>query len=104
MLMGLFQKIKDFFFPPKEICLTVQGYYYLKYVKKIVDGVWKESDYIEHYENALEDFQKKLHFDDGSLASREDAAEVFMDMMAELNVVPCEELVEMGVNSFEQIW
>ena len=101
--MGLFQKIKDFFFLPEENYLTVQGYYYLKYVKKIVDGVWKESDYIEHYENALEDFRKKLHFDDGSLASREDAAEMFIKMMTEFNVVPCEELVEMGINSLEQI-
>lgn len=102
--MGLFQKIKDFFFPPKKFYLTIQGYYYLKYVKKIVDGTLKEPDYIEHYENTLEGLRKELHHADGAPVSREDAAEMFVDMMAELNIVPCKELVEMGINNFEQIW
>lgn len=102
--MGLFQKIKDFFFPTPKFYLTIQGYYFLKYIKKIVDGSWKEeSDYIEDYENTLENIRKELCLDDGSSASREEAAEAFITMVAQLEVIPCEELIEIGINSFEQI-
>ena len=75
----------------------------LKYCKKIADRLWEEKDFNEAYEISLEDFRQHLRFDDGSLASREDAAEVFVEMMSELNLVFCEELTEMGINSFEQI-
>lgn len=101
--MGLFAKLKNLFYRKKETILSVRGYYMLKYCKKIADKLWEEKDFNEAYEISLEDFRQHLRFDDGSMASREDAAEVFVEMMSELNLVFCEELTEMGINSFEQI-
>ena len=100
--MGLFQKIKELFAPKEEgQILSVKGYYMIKYCQKIANKTWQEKDYNESYENGLEDFRKTLYYKDGSSVSREDAAEMFIEIMKEVVTDFCDELVEMGVNSFE---
>ena len=37
--------------------ITVKGIYFYKYLKKYLTNEWTESDYIEDYENAIEEFR-----------------------------------------------
>ena len=102
--MGLFDKIKSIFCPPEVHYLSVKGYYYLKYCKKIIDGVLDESALVQDYEETLESFRKDLRKKDDSPVTREDAAEVFVELMFyEMNVVPCDELIEMGIESLDDL-
>ena len=39
--------------------ITVKGLYFYLYLKKILTKEWKKEDYVQSYEDAIEDFQKQ---------------------------------------------
>ena len=104
MILKLLNKIKEFFFPPEQYYLSVQGYYMMRYCKKIYEGSWEEKDYNEKYEDWLNNFKTQLRASDGSEVTLRDAAEAFYQMMLEMEPVPCDDLIEMGVNSLDEFY
>lgn len=76
----------------------------MRYCKKIYDNTWEEKDYNEKYESWLDNFRKNCRTDDGSEVTIHDAAGVFYEMMLEMEPVPCDDLIEMGVNSLDEFY
>ena len=104
----MLNKIKDFilnivgfFYNQPEPVLGVQGYYWYKYCKKIVNNEIKEDDKNQYYEEWLEEFRTKTTDLEGNFPTREIAAEAFVEAIEDLQPKLCSELLEMGITDLE---
>ena len=104
----MLNKIKDFilniigfFYNKPEPVLGVQGYYWYKYCKRIVNNEIEEDNKNQYYEEWLEEFRTKTTDLEGNFPTREIAAEAFVEAIEDLQPKLCSELLEMGITNLE---
>lgn len=96
--MSFFSKLKSLIPHRSKPMLSVLGWYMYNYCLKIIsdDGL-DSKEYIDSYEEWLEDFRKNITYA-GKHPCRKDAALIYVEMMQGLDLEFCDELKEIGIN------
>ena len=83
--------------PQPERVLTLRGYYMYKYCKKIVNGEIDEFNKVSAYEEWLEEIVRETISTTGAHPDREIAAQLYIQMIEDINPILCEELTDIGI-------
>lgn len=77
----MFKKIRKFF-TPKHI-ISEKGKYLAQYCKLITEDKWTEKDYIQAYEDDIDEIAS-IMIDSGVSVTRKEAAELVLSILEEL--------------------